>query len=251
MSRRLNQLLFQRIRDVNKRYELIADGDRIAVGMSGGKDSMALLSLLLNFRRHTPLQFDLLPVYLDLGFGNDIAGLEALCRREGLELHTRSTDIAAIVFDIRQEKNPCALCSNLRRGALNRYARELGCNKVALGHHLDDVVHTYLLSLLYEGRFHVFGPKTWLDRTDITVIRPLVYIEEELLRRYVANEGLSTVVNRCPADGLTRRSAVSELLEQLESSYPAIRRRILSAIEHAEPNSFWSNQNNTVNNCRL
>ena len=240
MSKRLNQLLFKRIRDLNLRYGLITNADRIAIGLSGGKDSMAMLSLLLLFRRYTPLNYDLVPIYVDLGFGNDITDLVSWCKREGLELIVRETDIASIVFDIRQEKNPCALCSNLRRGALNRSAKEQGCNKVALGHHLDDVVNTYLLSLLYEGRFHLFRPLTWLDRIDITVIRPLVYIEEALLQRYVAEEGLQPIINRCPVDDITRRQEVNELLETISQSYPDIRRRILSAIEHAEPNSFWT-----------
>ena len=240
MSKRLNQLLVKRIRDLNLRYGLITNADRIAIGLSGGKDSMAMLSLLLLFRRYTPLNYDLVPIYVDLGFGNDITDLVSWCKREGLELIVRETDIASIVFDIRQEKNPCALCSNLRRGALNRSAKEQGCNKVALGHHLDDVVNTYLLSLLYEGRFHLFRPLTWLDRIDITVIRPLVYIEEALLQRYVAEEGLQPIINRCPVDDITRRQEVNELLETISQSYPDIRRRILSAIEHAEPNSFWT-----------
>ncbi|MDO4540403.1 MAG: ATP-binding protein [Syntrophomonadaceae bacterium] len=239
MSQRLNKLLFSRMRDVNLRYGLISDGDRIAVGMSGGKDSMALLSLLLRFRRYTPLQFTLTPVCLDLGFGNDISELMDYCRQQSLELIVHPTDIAEIVFELRQEQNPCALCAHLRRGALNRIAKELSCNKVALGHHLDDVVNTWLLSLLYEGQFHVFRPKTWLDRREITVIRPLVYIEEELLKRYVEEEGLKPVINRCPADGGSKRAEVSALLEQLASSYPDIRHRILSAIEHADHNSFW------------
>lgn len=239
MSERLNKLLFQKMRDLNLRYQLIVSGDRIAVGMSGGKDSMALLSLLIRFRCYTRLDFELVPIYVDLGFGNNIAGLEAFCREQGLELVIRLTDIATIVFDIRQEKNPCALCANLRRGALNRTAKEQRCNKVALGHHLDDLVHTYLLSLLYEGRFHVFRPVTWLDRSELTVIRPLVYIEEAWLKRYVAQEGLQPLQNLCPADGHTQRQGTSELLDLLAEHHPDIKRRILSAIEHADQNSFW------------
>lgn len=246
MSQRLNKLLFQKIRDLNLRYDLIADGDRIALGMSGGKDSLAMLSLLLNFRRYTPLRFELVPLYLDLGFGNDITALQDYCRQEGLELRTRLTDIAAIVFDLRKEPNPCALCAHLRRGALHRFAKEQDCNKVALGHHLDDVVNTWLLSLLYEGQFHVFRPKTWLDRSAITVIRPLVYIEENLLRRYVAAEALTPVVNRCPAEGITKRTEVAAFLAQLTESYPDIRYRILSAIERIDQNSFWIDSNKTL-----
>lgn len=239
MSKRLNKLIFRKVRDANLKYRLIEDGDRIAVAMSGGKDSFTLLYYLNLLRRYTPLRFEIIPLYLDLGWDNDISELEKLCRDLGMDLHIESTSIGHVVFRQREENNPCGLCSNLRRGCMNRVAVEMGCNKVALGHHLDDAVHTLFISVLYEGRFRLFKPLTYLDRTGITLIRPLIYVQEKEIRSFIASMQWAPVVNRCPADNNTKRSEVSLLLDMMEENHPGIRRQFLAAIENVDHDSLW------------
>ena len=240
MSNRRTKLIFGQVRDANLKYKLIENGDRVAVGMSGGKDSVTLLYMLNLLRQYTPLMFDLVPVYIDLGWGNETQPLQEFCRQIGMDLVIHNTNIGQIVFQVKEERHPCSLCANMRRGALHRISKELGCNKVALGHHLDDVVTTLLMSILYEGRYQVFTPKTWLSRADITVIRPLIYVEERDIKLLVESLKLPVIKNRCPADGATKRTEVAEFLNILEEQFPGARRRFLSASEKVGPSAFWN-----------
>jgi len=242
LAKRLLKTMFRQVRDANLNYHLIENGDLVAAGLSGGKDSLTMLYLLTLLQKYTPLQFKLLPIYVDLGWNNDISIIQDFCSDLGLDLYIEPTHIGQIVFDIRQESNPCSLCANLRRGALNRCAKKLGGNKVALGHHLDDVVDTLFLSILYEQRFHVFKPRTYLDRVDITVIRPLIYVAEKDIISFTEEYGLTVMENYCPADGTTRRSEINQLLDNIEQQHPGLRRKIVRSLENTHPDSLWGNQ---------
>ncbi len=239
MKNKLIKSTFKKIRAANQKYDLINNGDQIAVGLSGGKDSSVLLYLLYLLKRYTPISFNLVPIYVDLGWGNDIALLNKYVERLGFNLHTESTDIGQIVFDIRQEKNPCSLCANLRRGALNNTAKRLACNKLALGHHLDDVVNTWLMSILYENRYNIFKPKTYLDRIDLTVIRPMIYVEETNILEITEHLKITPIENNCPADGLTKRNEVADLVNLIEQEHPGAKKKIIYSIENVNSKSFW------------
>lgn len=239
MNKGLNKRIFRDVRRANLKYHMVEDGDQIAVGLSGGKDSTALLYFLCMLQKYTPLNFTLLPIYLDLGLGTDTSGMKDLCDSLGLPLLIEKTNISYVVFEARQEKNPCSLCSNLRRGALNRVAKDQQCNKVALGHHADDAVDTLFMSLIFEGRYHLFKPVTYLDRIDITVIRPLIYVAEQDIKNFITAIDFKAVKNPCPADGYTMRDEIKELITDIDTRYPGARRRMLTSIENADPDSFW------------
>lgn len=239
MNKGLNKRIFRDVRRANLKYKMVEDGDRIAVGLSGGKDSTALLYFLSMLQKYTPLDFTLLPVYLDLGLGNDTSGIQEVCDSLGLPLLIEKTNISTVVFEMRQEKNPCSLCSNLRRGALNRLAKDQQCNKVALGHHADDAVDTLFMSLIFEGRYHLFKPLTYLDRMDITVIRPLIFVSEQNIKNFITSIGFKVAPNKCPADGYTMRDEVKIIVADIDARYPGARRRILTSIENVDQDSFW------------
>jgi tRNA 2-thiocytidine biosynthesis protein TtcA len=232
--------MFKQVRDASLKYNLIEEGDRIAAAISGGKDSMAMLYFLTLVQDYSPVNFSICPVLLDMGWGEDFTPVADYCESLGLTLRVESTHIGRVVFENRQEKNPCALCANLRRGALNRIARDMDCNKVALGHHMDDAVHTFFLAMLYEGRFHVFKPRTYLDRMDVTLIRPLVYVSESDIEKCVASLRLPLVASRCPASSKNKRNEVKQVLDIIENQFPGARRRFLASLENAAPDSFWS-----------
>ena len=195
-------------------YALIESGDKIAVGVSGGKDSLTLLYAL-----H------------DLGFGNfDLTPVRSLCREWSLEYVTVPTKIGTILFESRRESNPCALCAKLRKGALNRAALDMGCNKIAYAHHRDDLIETMLLSLIYEGRFYSFSPKTFLDRTGLTVIRPLLYVQEADVIGFQNKYHLPVCKNPCPVDGKTKREFVKNLAKELHTKAPGVKDRLFHAI---------------------
>ncbi|MGN0995094.1 MAG: tRNA 2-thiocytidine biosynthesis TtcA family protein [Butyricicoccus sp.] len=213
-------------------YHMIEEGDRIAVGVSGGKDSLALLVALANLRRFYPKHYDVVAITLEMGYEEmDFSAVQALCDSLGVEYIRVPTQIKQIVFDIRREENPCSLCAKLRRGALHDAALAAGCKKVALGHHFDDVVETYMLSLMYEGRISCFKPVTWLDRRGITLIRPLLYTPEHYICSFARRENLPIVHNPCPADGNTKRQEVKDLLRTLEKENRGLRERIFGAIQ--------------------
>ena len=226
------QKLLSYVRRAADVYHMIADGDCIAVGVSGGKDSLTLLLALANLRRFYPNRFDLKAVTLDIGFPDmDFSPIARFCDQLDVEFVLEKTDIREIVFDIRKEANPCSLCANLRRGALHNAALAHGCRTVALGHHQDDVIETYMLSLLYEGRINCFLPFTHLDRKDISVIRPLIYTPESYIRSIAKKVELPIVKSTCPADGNSKRKEIKDLLWSIERENRGARQRIFGAIQ--------------------
>ena len=220
-------------------YEMIAPGEKIAVGVSAGKDSLTLLCAMAELRRFYPVPFELCAITVDMGFeGMDFSGIEALCRELDVPYHIVPTQISKVIFDIRKEKNPCSLCAKMRRGALYNAARELGCARVALGHHFDDVVETFMLNLFFEGRLGCFQPVTYLSNTQITLIRPMIYMPEKDVRYFAAHAELPVVKSTCPADGNTERAEMQKLLTGLEKTYPGLRYRIFGAIQRGEVDGF-------------
>ena len=228
---RLQQVLSY-VRRASDDYDMIQEGDRIAVGISGGKDSLTLLYALHGLQRFYPQHFELHAVTVDLGFQNlDLSRIESICRDELQIPYTIvKTDIADVIFEQRKEANPCSLCAKMRKGALNDAIKKEGCNKVAYAHHKDDVVETMLMSLIFEGRFHTFSPVTYLDRTGITVIRPLLYMNEADMIGFVNKNQVPVVKSPCPADGHTKREYVKQLLRQLNLENPGVKERMFTAI---------------------
>lgn len=212
-------------------YAMIEEGDRIAIGISGGKDSLTLLYALHGLRRFYPHHFDLEAITVDLGYETfHTEPIQELCKELGIPYTVVKTEIKTIVFDIRKEENPCSLCATLRKGAFNNKASELGCNKIAYAHHKDDLVETMLLSLIYEGRFHSFSPKTHLDRKEMTVIRPLMYVNEADIIGFMHKQNLPVCKNPCPADGHTQREEIKQLLRSLNTRFPGCKNRMFTAI---------------------
>lgn len=213
-------------------YHMIEENDCIAVGISGGKDSLTLLYALSSLRKFYPIPFTLKAITVDLGFNNmNLEAVINLCKELDVEYRIEKTDIAAIVFDERKEANPCSLCAKMRKGSLNEAIKEMGCNKVAYAHHKDDVVETMLLSLLYEGRFHTFSPVTFLDRSQVTIIRPLIYMHEADIIGFVNRYNVPVVKSPCPADGNTKREYAHLLLQQLNKETPGVKNRMFTAIK--------------------
>ena len=220
-------------------YNMIADGDKIAVGVSAGKDSLTLLCAMAELRRFYPQKFELVAVTVDMGFdGTDFEPVAKLCRELNVEYKIVPTQISKIIFDVRKEKNPCSLCAKMRRGALYGYAKEIGCNKVALGHHFDDVVETFMLNLFFEGRLGCFQPVTYLSNTDITLIRPMLYMPEKDVKYFSSKTELPIIKSPCPADGNTEREEMKKLLASLERENKGLRYRIFGAIQRGEIDGF-------------
>lgn len=219
-------------------YKMINENDHITVGVSGGKDSLALLVGLASLKRFYPKSFKLSAVTLDMGFGMDFSPVAQLCDELGVEYVLKKTDIAEILFDIRKETNPCSLCAKMRRGALHDAALELGSHKVALGHHNDDALDTFMLSLVYEGRVNCFSPVTYLDRKDITLIRPMIYAPENYVIGFAKRYELPIVKNRCPEDKRTKREYAKNLIKKLEKENPGFKTRLFTAIEGSHAGNF-------------
>lgn len=227
---KLQQLLSYTRKAVDE-YQMIDEGDRIAVGISGGKDSLTLLYALHGLKRFYPNRFELEAITVDLGFDNfDLSKIKTLCSEMEIPYTVVKTEISKIIFEERKESNPCSLCAKMRKGALNQAIKERGCNKVAYAHHKDDIVETMLMSLIYEGRFHSFSPRTYLDRMDLTVIRPLMFVEEADVIGFKNKYELPVEKSPCPADGFTKRQYVKELLAQLNRENPGVKERMFSAI---------------------
>ena len=224
------------MRKAVQQYEMLSPGDRVLVGVSGGKDSVALTVGLAQLRQYLGFPFEVTAVTLDPQFGGqpvDYSALEALFRQYGVPYEVRRTLIGPIVFDYRKEKNPCALCANLRRGALHAAAEELGCNKVALGHHLDDAIETFYMNLWREGRIGCFSPVTYLSRRDLTLIRPMLLATEQEVISAVNAEGLPIVKSVCPADGVTVREQTKEFVKERCRTDHAFRQKTLHALQES------------------
>lgn len=221
-------------------YQMIRPGDKIAVGVSAGKDSLTLLHALAGIRRFYPIPFELMAITIDMGFkgGTDFSGIAALCDELEVPYKVVPSDIATIVFDIRKEANPCSLCAKLRRGALHNAAKAEGCTTVALGHHFDDAVETFMLNLFFEGRIGCFSPVTYLSRVGIRVIRPLLYVPEKEVRSFAASAHLPVVPSGCPANENTERENMKQLLAQLERENKGLRHRIFGAMQKGEIDGF-------------
>ena len=220
-------------------YSMINEGDKIAVGVSAGKDSLTLLCALAKLRRFYPKKFELIAITVDMGFdGTDFSPIKALCDELDVEYHIIETQISKVIFDVRKEKNPCSLCAKMRRGALYSGARNLGCTSVALGHHFDDVVETFMLNLFYEGRIGCFQPVTYLTQTEITLIRPMIYMPEKDVRYFAGKNTLPVVKSTCPADGNTEREEMKQLLRSLEKENKGLRYKIFGAIQRGEVDGF-------------
>ena len=220
-------------------YEMIREGDKIAVGVSAGKDSLTLLCALAALRRFYPKKFELCAITVDMGFeGADFSSIAKLCEELDVPYHVVPTEIQKIIFEVRKEKNPCTLCAKMRRGALHTAAKELGCNTVALGHHFDDVVETFMLNLFFEGRLGCFQPVTYLSRMDIRLIRPMIYMPEKDVRYFANGANLPVIKSPCPADGNTQREEMKQLLAKLDRENKGLRYRIFGAIQRGHIDGF-------------
>ena len=213
-------------------YRMIEPNDKIAVGVSGGKDSLTLLALLAALREYYPQPYDLTAITIDMGLpGMDFAPVEDFCARLGVPYRRVSTQIGPIIFEYRKEKNPCSMCAKMRRGALNQALLEQGFHKVALGHHYDDAVETFLMSLLFEGRLSCFQPVTYLDRSGVTQIRPMLYLTESMVRNFAAEQQLPVVHNVCPSDKHTKRQEIKDLIVTLSATYPDLKNSVFGAMQ--------------------
>ena len=212
-------------------YSMIQEGDRIAVGVSGGKDSLVLLVLLAGLKKYFNKKFELEAITIDMGLGMDYSAVQALCDKWEVPYTVVKTEIGPIIFDYRKEKNPCSMCSKMRRGALNQAIVDKGFNKLALGHHYDDAVETFMMSLIYEGRISCFQPVTNLDRTGVIQIRPMLYIHEKTVDNFAKRMELPVLENRCPVDKYTKREEIKQLVFDLSNTYPDLRGRIFGAMQ--------------------
>jgi len=235
------QKLIGLVRRCVEDYNMVQAGDRIGVGVSGGKDSLALLVFLAELRKYNHNPFTLEAITIDLGLGMDYSGIEALCRDLDVPYHLVKTEIAPIIFDHRKEKNPCSMCAKMRRGALNQALLDNGMNKLALGHHFDDAVETFVMSLIYEGRISCFQPVTDLDRTGIIQIRPMLYVHERTVDSFAVRQGLPVIENRCPVDKSTKREEIKQLVYTLSATYPDLKERIFGAMQRL-PLPEWGPQ---------
>lgn len=235
------QKLLSKMRQAINDYKLIENGDKIAVGLSGGKDSLTLLHLLNSYKKFSPENFELIAITLNPG-NVDNGPLYKLCKELNIEFHEIQTDIQEIVFDIRNEKNPCSLCAKLRRGILQSTAENLGCNKVALGHHKDDAIETLMMTLSYEGRINCFSPKSFMEKNNITLIRPMVYISEYMIKSAAKKYNLPIITNPCPADKKTKREDMKNLIEELDERIPGFKKNLFGALTNSKELFIWDKE---------
>lgn len=220
-------------------YSMIEDGDRICVGVSGGKDSLVLLEVLAEMRRFYPKKYEVFAVTVDMGFeGSDFSEVAEFCKKINVEYKIVKTDIAKIIFDVRKESNPCSLCAKMRRGSLHAAAQEFSCNKVALGHHYNDAIETFMMNLFFEGRLGCFSPVTYLSNRDITLIRPLIYAQEKDILYFTRKRTLPIQKSLCPEDRNTERENMKQLLSELEKGNKGLQHRIFTAMCRSEIDGF-------------
>lgn len=228
------------IRRADQDFGMIEAGDRVAVGVSGGKDSLLLLHALSLYRRVRHGDFVLEAIMLTTGKEvPDTTAIQALCRELEVPLTLRHTELYQILFEVRKEENPCALCAKMRRGMLCDLCREMGASKLALGHHREDALETLMMSLIFEGRLHTFHPKTWLSRSGVTVIRPMVYLPEKHVLHMKKELALPVLENPCPANGHTKRQEMKELLAELSRRYPNVKEMMLLALQNDRQYGLW------------
>lgn len=235
------QKLLSKTRQAINDFNLIEDGDKIAVGLSGGKDSLTLLHILRNYQKFSPQKFELIAITLNPG-GVDNSPLYKFCEELEVPFYEVQTDIKEIVFDIRKEKKPCSLCAKLRRGILHETAKEHSCNKVALGHHKDDAIETFAMALFYEGRVNCFSPKSYMDKVNLTLIRPMVYIEEYMTKKAAREFNYPVIKNPCPADGKTNRQDIKELIVKLNKEMPGFKQNLFGALNNSEQVFVWDKE---------
>jgi len=228
------QKVLSKVRQALDDYSMIQRDDKIAIGISGGKDSLTLLYAMAELRKFYPVPFSIVACTVDLGLPDmHFNEVTELCNQLHVPYQIIKTDIYEIVFHEREEKNPCSLCSKMRKGALNKAMIELGCNKIAYAHHKDDVVETYFMSMIYEGRMHTFSPVTTLDETGLTIIRPLIYMQEADVKGFMKHMNLPVVKSQCPADGHTKREYVKHLLQTMNYDTPGVKNKIFTAIQES------------------
>ena len=212
-------------------YQMIEDGDKIAVGISGGKDSLTLLYALAGLRRFYPKHFDIIAITVNLGIpGFETERIAKLCRELNVPYYVENTEIYEIIFNVRKETNPCSLCAKMRKGALDDRIKTLGCNKLAYAHHKDDIIETFLMSLIFEGRIHTFSPVTFLDRSGLTLIRPLMFCSEGEIKSFQNEMKLPVATAKCQADGYTKREYAKNLVKSLDTENPGCKEKIFTAI---------------------
>lgn len=228
------------MRRAAERFDMINDGDKIAVGVSGGKDSMLLLYAMWLYRKYMKVDYELMAITVDLGFGGfDTEPLRQFIEGLGIPYFVERTQIGEVVFDIRKEKNPCALCSKMRKGALYEAAKRQGANKAAFAHHRDDLFETLMLGLFYEGKMNVFSPVTYMSRTDITLIRPFIFVSEKDIISESKKLGVPVIKNPCPVDGVTKRTEMRELIEWVTKKNPHAKESLMAAISNTQNYNLW------------
>jgi len=228
------------IRRADERYHMFEDGDKICIGVSGGKDSLLLMEALKLYQKFSKTQFEVIAVMLDLGLKQqDVSRIHAFAERIGIEFHVEYTDIGKVVFEYREERSPCALCAKLRRGALNTFAVNHGCNKVALGHNREDVIETFFMSMLYEGRINTFAPVTYLSRRDVTVIRPLIFLPEKHALSVARARELPILPPNCDVAGHTKREEAKQLIQHIARLVPDFEEKFMHALSTTETYGLW------------
>lgn len=231
-----------------EKFNLIQEGDKIAVGISGGKDSTLLILALKAYQKFSPVNFDIIGVNIDLGLTlneDEVKKQESFFNENNILFIREKTEIGPLIFDIRKETNPCSLCSKMRRGALNTLAIKHNCNKIALGHHSDDLIETFFLSLIYEGRLSTFFPSSYMSRSNITLIRPFLFVSEKEINLASKKLNIPTVHNPCPVDKHTKREEIKKLILELDNKFPDSKKRITRAIYNPQRNNLWDKINNT------
>lgn len=230
------QKILSHMRKAIEEYHMIDENDKIAVCLSGGKDSITMLHAFKSLQRFYPKKFEIIAISINPGFEFfDIEFLQEICNNLSIPLFIEKSNAKQIVFDIRKEKNPCSLCANLRRGIINSIAIQEGCNKIALGHNQDDVIETFLLNLLYTGNIGTFSPMSYMDRTKITLIRPLIYTPEKDIKRFIKKNNISVMPKVCPMDGKSKREDMKQLIYTLSKNIPMVRANLFGAIQRNLP----------------